>query len=452
LTEVSASRPDRSVSCLAPGATLAGKYRLVSKLGTGGMCIIYEAEHVHLHQPVAVKVLKPELAEDEDCVARFEREARAAAALKNAHVAHVFDVDWLPTGQPYITMELLLGNDLGKELTKVGRVPLEVAVDYVRQACSGIAEAHAAGIVHRDVKPENLFLVNLGELTDRRMVKLLDFGIAKTITDEARKLTAPDAVFGTVDYMSPEQIRSASTVDHRSDIWSLGVILYELVTGRTPYAGDARSVIAQIVSDPIRPPSAYIPDLPPSFVSVVMKALAKDPAQRYQSATELREALEPFVDLEPITNVVAKLPPTPRIPSYRPPPVGSERRVARTDSSWETAPPQKKSRTLVVAAAAALALVAFGSSFAAFRHPEWLGRHAAEPPPTPVPVTTTAPDPPAPVSATPPPPTQPVAANDPPAPSAASSAKSRRRHPRIPRAGATGTTTPAGSAWLPDRL
>jgi eukaryotic-like serine/threonine-protein kinase len=340
----SSATPDAE-GTLAEGQTLAGKYRLVRQLGAGGMCLVWEAEHIHLRQAVALKVLKPELASDSNSVARFAQEAQAAAKLRSANVARVFDVDRLPDGQPYITMELLVGHDLGTELQQRGSLPFDLAVDYVRQAANGIAEAHALGIVHRDLKPENLFLTELGEMTERRLVKILDFGIAKNVSEASRRLTAPDAVFGTVDYMSPEQIRSASSVDHRTDIWSLGVILYELLTGRTPYGGDARSVIAQIVSDPVRPPSRLVPSLPPALVGIVMKALSKDPNARYHNAEELREALTPFAaEIEPITAVLARLPPQsmPRR-SIGPPRTtdNSSIRDARTNLSFETSSPRK---------------------------------------------------------------------------------------------------------------
>lgn len=312
-------------------------------LGAGGMCLVYEAEHIHLRQAVALKLLKPDLSKDPTAVARFAQEAQAAAKLRSPNVARVYDVDKLADGQPYITMELLVGHDLGTELQRRYSLPVELAVDYVRQAASGISEAHTLGIVHRDLKPENLFLTELGETTERRLLKILDFGIAKNVHEGSRKLTAPDAVFGTVDYMSPEQIRSASKVDHRTDLWSLGVILFELLTGRTPYTGDARSVIAQIVTEPVVPPSRYVPTLPPALVAIVMRALAKDPGQRFQSAEELRHALEPFSDgIEPITEVLARLPPAtvPRrnVDGSRPSVNGAAN--GQTNLSFETTAPK----------------------------------------------------------------------------------------------------------------
>ena len=386
------------------GTTLAGKYRIGRVLGVGGMCLVYEAEHIHLRQAVALKLLKPELARDQMAVARFAQEAQAAAQLRSLNVARVYDVDKLPDGQPYITMELLVGHDLGTELQRRYALPVGLAVDYVRQAANGISEAHALGIVHRDLKPENLFLTELGEMTERRLLKILDFGIAKNVADVSRKLTAPDAVFGTVDYMSPEQIRSASNVDHRTDIWSLGVILYELLTGRTPHDGDARSVIAQIVSDPIVPPSAFVPTLPPGLVAIVLKALAKDPAARFQSADELGRALTPFAEgFEPITDVLARLPPAsvPRrnLDVSRPSQDGV--RDPRTNLSFETASPRGKvwaKRAFALPLFAALGALA---GIAVWKRGVFLKPHAAQPmqavapppadePPSPAPPPTTA--------------------------------------------------------------
>lgn len=404
---------------LSEGQTLAGKYQLLRQLGAGGMCLVFEAEHVHLKQAVALKVLKPELANDPDSVTRFSREAQAAAKLRSANVARVYDVDHLPDGQPYITMELLVGHDLGTELQQRGALEESLAVDYVRQACAGITEAHVLGIIHRDLKPENLFLTELGVTTDRKLVKILDFGIAKNLSESQRRLTAPDAVFGTVDYMSPEQIRSASTVDSRTDIWSLGVILYELLTGRLPYSGDARSVIAQIASDPVPPPSRFKPGLPPSLVAVVMKALAKDPTARWQTADEMRDALEPFADIEPITGVLARLPPqsVPRrtldtplkpIPVQGP----AEPRDMRTNVSWAGEPAPKGVSRVWIGAALAVIIAAGGTS-AYLKRDVIAARLASAPPPSatttfppappiPAPIESSAVKPPAPVESSPP--------------------------------------------------
>jgi serine/threonine-protein kinase len=382
---------------LAEGTTLAGKYRIGRMLGSGGMCHVYEAEHIHLRQAVALKLLKSDLASDPTAVARFGQEAQAAAKLRSANVARVYDVDKLPEGMPYITMELLVGHDLGTELQKRFSLPVDLSVDYVRQAANGIAEAHALGIVHRDLKPENLFLTELGEFTERRLLKILDFGIAKNVHEGDRKLTAPDAVFGTVDYMSPEQIRSASTVDSRTDIWSLGVILYELVTGRTPYNGDARSVIAQIVSDPIVPPSQFVPTLPPGLVGIIMRALQKDPNHRFQTADELREVLTPYCEtIEPITNVLARLPAAsvPRRNVEAGTPSGSVR-SAGTNLSFEAGLPKSVwSRRVVTIPALGLALATL-LGVTVWKRDLFTHRRPAETPPAaaaadPSPVTATA--------------------------------------------------------------
>ena len=464
---------------LVEGTTLAGKYRIDRIVGAGGMCLVYEAEHVHLRQAVALKILKPELARDPTAVARFAQEAQAAAKLRSPNVARVYDVDRLPDGQPYITMELLVGHDLGTELQRRYALPVDLAVDYVRQAASGISEAHALGIVHRDLKPENLFLTELGAMTERRLVKILDFGIAKNIQEGARKLTAPDAVFGTVDYMSPEQIRSASSVDHRTDIWALGVILFELLTGRTPFSGDARSIIAQIVSDPVVPPSRWVPTLPASLVSVVMRSLAKDPAARFQSAEELRRALAPFSEtIEPITEVLARLPPA-SVPRRN---LGASRpsmdglREARTNLSFESSSPRKRAWAKQAFALPLFAALGAAAGLAVWKRDEILRLPRAQasvaatsPVYEPAPVATTtaiatvAPVPTAPPASTTFPavlgvsaPPEPVATA--PSPAVRSAAKAKPARPAAPPSSPapTPTTAPTPSATptpaLPKRL
>jgi eukaryotic-like serine/threonine-protein kinase len=437
---VSASIPPGG---LAEGQTLAGKYRVHRTLGAGGMCFVYEAEHVHLRQAVALKLLKPELAKDPTAVQRFAQEAQAAAKLRSPNVARVYDVDTLPDGQPYITMELLLGHDLGTELERRFSLPVPAAVDFVIQAANGISEAHMMGIVHRDLKPENLFLTELGPTTDRRLLKILDFGIAKNVHEAARKLTSDDSVFGTVDYMSPEQIRSASTVDHRTDLWSLGVILFELVTGRTPFGGDARSVIAQIVSDPVVSPARFVPTLPPGLVNVIMRALQKDPNTRFQSADELKNALMPFTKgLEPITSLLTRLPPA-SIPRRQIEPARlGDPRDARTNLAFETGSSKAKRAWIVpVAGVAVIGLL----GFALWKKEVITPPHAPAAPPAPLPSFEPATPP---VPEIPPPPAVPTvlgASPEPPASSAAPTHKPRPRPTARPAPTPSETAAPAST-------
>jgi serine/threonine-protein kinase len=257
------------------------------------MGIVFEALHVRLRQRVAVKMLLPEFAKRGDVVARFDREARAAAQLRNAHVARVLDVDMLPEGAPYLVMEYLQGRDLSAELAARGPLPIAEAVDYVCQACDAMAEAHALGIVHRDLKPGNLFLTDEG---GRRTVKVLDFGISKVADDNVgQRVTATFSALGTALYMSPEQVRSAKHVDARSDVWALGVILYELLTGRTPFEGEsATAVAASIVADPLPSPRTFRPELPSALETAVMIALEKDRERRFRSAPALAQAIAGF--------------------------------------------------------------------------------------------------------------------------------------------------------------
>ena len=268
------------------GDVLGGRVRLVRLLGEGGMASVYEGLHERLGQRVAVKVLAPTYARAPELVERFEREARAVARLSTRHVASVVDVQSPPGGLPFIVMDFLEGRDLEAELVERGALPAAEVTDILLQAACGVHVAHAAGIVHRDLKPANLFLAREG--TDR-VVKILDFGISK-ILGEPTKLTAPTAVMGTILYMSPEQVRASAGVDARSDVWSLGVIAYELLVGTPPFEGSMMEIAKAVVSrDP--PPVERRADVPPKLAHLVRAMLQREPAQRPKDMREVILAL-----------------------------------------------------------------------------------------------------------------------------------------------------------------
>jgi eukaryotic-like serine/threonine-protein kinase len=274
---------------LRPGDIVAKKYRILRILGRGGMGIVAAAEHLHLETRVALKFMLPDAAAVPGAVERFLREARAVIRLRSPHIVTVYDVDRLAGGAPFIAMELLEGGDLAERLRRDGPLPPAEAAARMIELCRGLDEAHRQGVVHRDIKPANLFVAV--EPDGRRVLKILDFGISKVET-RGEGLTQSGAVLGSPLYMSPEQVRSTRNVDARSDVWAAGVVLYELLTGRVPFAGASFSEICvAILSDPPAP----IPEAPAHLARVVLRCLEKDPARRFASAAELATALAPHV-------------------------------------------------------------------------------------------------------------------------------------------------------------
>ncbi|MBK8256149.1 MAG: protein kinase [Polyangiaceae bacterium] len=287
--------PETSDGTPLQGDLIAGRYRVERVLGEGGMGVVVAAVDQTLNQTVAVKLLLPEAMQREDAVERFLREGRAAVQISSEHIARVLDVGTAESGRPYIAMEYLVGKDLGDTLQERGPLPISEAVDYVLQAALAIAEAHAKGIIHRDLKPPNIFVTRRGNGVP--FVKVLDFGLSKIVRPDALEpaLTTANAVMGSPYYMSPEQVRSHRTIDARTDIWSLGVILYELVTGRRPFEEQGLGgLFVQIGAEPHPPIHTRVPGAPAEFEAAVDKCLEKAPDNRFQTVPELVRALLPF--------------------------------------------------------------------------------------------------------------------------------------------------------------
>ena len=276
------------------GEIVAGKYRLDRVLGRGGMGLVMAATHLQLQQRVALKFLRAEMLENPQVIARFMREAQAAARIQGPHVARVLDVGELPSGAPYMVMEYLDGEDLEQTLRRRGALPVAEAVDMVLEGAEAVAEAHTLGIVHRDLKPANLFLARYPG--GRQIVKVLDFGISKVQEPAGSPgLTQPAAMFGSPPYMAPEQVRSARAADPRSDIWSLGAVLYELLTQSVPFPAESyQAQFAAILLNEPTPPRTLRPELPSGLDAAIMRCLRKDPGQRFQEAASLAFALAPF--------------------------------------------------------------------------------------------------------------------------------------------------------------
>jgi eukaryotic-like serine/threonine-protein kinase len=283
-----------------PSSLVAGKYRLTRLLGRGGMGSVWEGVHETLGTRVAVKLIDIEHVQSGDSQRRFETEARSAAKLQSKHVVEVYDYGVSPEGQPFIVMQYLAGEPLDRRLERVGRLsPLETA-RVVLQVCRALSRAHAVGIIHRDLKPENIFLVR-DEEDGTELVKVVDFGIAKVVGAAAQdSATRTGSVLGTPYYMSPEQARGLRSVDHRSDLWSVGVIAFRCMVGRLPFDGEAvGDVLVNLCTGPIPVPSELVPDLPPGFDAFIARILSRTPSERFASAAELGEALAAQCGLNP---------------------------------------------------------------------------------------------------------------------------------------------------------
>lgn len=283
---------------MQPGEHFAGKYVVEGVLGTGGMSVVLAALHEGLGQKVAIKLLLTRHDLPPDGVKRFQREARAAASLRSEHSARVIDVDVDPEGRHFIVMEHLEGLDLGQVLRKGAPLAVETAVGYVLHACEAMAEAHALGIIHRDLKPQNLFLTQ--GVDGSPLVKVLDFGISKVLAPQpasgsSSSLSNPHTLIGTPSYMSPEQIRTPAELDGRSDVWALGVILFELLTNEEPHGGETiPDIIAAVLCSTPPSPTALRAEIPEALGNIVLACLEKDVSRRVANVGLLAQALRPW--------------------------------------------------------------------------------------------------------------------------------------------------------------
>ncbi len=379
---------------IQPGARFAEKYIVERELGRGGMGSVLLVQHPELGTRVALKVMLPELAADERLVERFLREGKATARLTSEHVARVFDAGRHPAGFPYLVMEFLSGRTLDDLVGKEGPLAIPTAVDLLLQACEGVAHAHAAGIVHRDLKPANLFLVPRAD--GSVCLKVLDFGIAKEIGG-ASPMTGTAESFGSPEYMSPEQIRAAKDVDPRSDVWSLGVVLFEVLTCRVPFESPSVfEVASKILGEPAQSLEDLRPDAPPGLADVLARCFEKNPARRYPSVAELAAALAPFggrdapeaaerisVTLGVGASPLFGMPGATRVTARASSPIGD----ATTELSWPRAAGSSgftSRRRLARVAIALLALSAIAAAFSAWAF------HASRRPPEVLPVPSAA--------------------------------------------------------------
>ncbi len=364
------------------GEVLAGKYRVDKVLGAGGMGVVVAARHIQLETRVAIKLLLPAMLDNSEAVTRFAREARAASKINNEHVVRVFDVGTLPSGAPFMVMEFLEGEDLSAWIAQRGPLPVDLAVDFVLQACVAVADAHCLGIVHRDLKPANLF--SLRRSDGQFVIKVLDFGISKVAdsgaTGPVGSVTHTSAIMGSPHYMSPEQMRSSKEVDARADIWALGVILFELLSGSTPFSGETfGDILINLATRPPPPIRSVRPDIPEGLESAILKCLEKDRANRYENVAELSLALLPFgsrrarASVERISGIIQAsglsasalaMPASERIDER-----SASAHGRQTEASWAQISGISRSRRVAVGGIALAGILALIGGFALTRRP-----------------------------------------------------------------------------------
>jgi eukaryotic-like serine/threonine-protein kinase len=300
LAEVTAAvEPGGGVYAIQAGSVIAGKYKVIRHIGRGGMGLVVEARHLSFDGRVAIKLLLPEFMSYSEASGRFLREARAAARLGSQNVAQVIDTGTLDGGEPFLVMEYLAGEDLAIHTRAHGPIAIAEAVDWVAQACDGLAEAHDKGIVHRDIKPANLFLTRRPD--GGPLIKVLDFGISKVLGDGEHDvaLTHTTTILGSALYMSPEQMQSAKRVDRRTDVYALGVCLFELIGGAQPYFAESfPELCAKVFTSPPASLRALRPEVPEGLEKAIERALARDPDKRWQSVVELLVGISPWARMD----------------------------------------------------------------------------------------------------------------------------------------------------------
>ncbi|MEO8906181.1 MAG: serine/threonine-protein kinase [Polyangiaceae bacterium] len=369
---------------LQPGQIIQDKYRIVRLIGQGGMGEVYEGENVAISRRVAIKVLLGEAAMNADIVQRFEREAQAAGRIGNDHILEVLDLGALPTGDRFMVMEFLDGEPLNGRIERLRQLSPAQAAPLILQALAGLSAAHQAGIIHRDLKPENLFVLKQkAGVPD--YVKIIDFGISKfsQLSNEGMKMTKTGSVMGTPYYMSPEQANGSREADARSDLYAMGVIMYECVTGAVPFDGKTfNELLFKIVLSEAPRPTVRNPSLDPAFEAIILKAMAREVGDRFQTCEEFSEALRHYQTANGgiLPDATGPMPAFGQAPAVRMPtaqvPLGTGANWSKTDGQIPA--PKKNNAGLVAALLGGGLLVLGGGAFAAYKVAHGSSAAAAE--------------------------------------------------------------------------